>query len=103
MAGNLNCYEINMEYFEYICPVVCFVVCVLHSIIESVLMSKQNKKIDGICEKCLAPVESGSNHSCDPDLLKSVQFLQTHMTSEQLSVLVDICMLVGGDKYGNSN
>lgn len=92
-----------MQYLEFICPIVCFAVCVLHSIVESIIMSKQNKKIDRICDKCLQPVELGVNHQCDPDLFDSVQFLQTHMTSAELSVLIDICRLVNGDRCGNSD
>lgn len=61
------------DYLEYICPIVCFVVCVLHSIIESIIMSKQNKKIDKICNKCFAPVESGFKHECDPEVLQMLE------------------------------
>lgn len=62
-----------LNYFEYICPLVCFVVCVLHSIVEGFLVSKQNKKIDKICDKCLSPVESGVKHECDPEVLQMLE------------------------------
>lgn len=62
-----------IDYLEYICPIVCFVVCVLHSIVESIVMSRQNKKIDRLCDKCLAPIEEGVKHECDLEVLQMLE------------------------------
>lgn len=88
MAGNLNClrfFLLMINYLEYVCPIICFVVCLLHSIIESIIMSIQNKKIDRICDKCLQPIEVGSDHDC-------------YLSESQLLKLTDFIISLRGDK-----
>lgn len=85
-----------INYLEYICPIVCFVVCVLHSLVEGVVMSKQNKRIDKLCEICGLPIYDSIDHVCQTPVFK----LASSLSNDELSIVCKFIEYLKGEDNG---